>query len=119
MPWPRTATVSVSSEIKDALYSTCASAARQGGILVYDPASGIVIQENAFDNNNPPAGRSKLRYRIYGSTAKMQAFPQHTGVQHITVVWNTFFNNCAAISSRAYPDSVGRCAATWVNAYIN
>ena len=32
----------------------------QGGILVWSPASGITIQENAFDNNNPPAGRRQF-----------------------------------------------------------
>ena len=90
----------------------------QGGILVYDPASGIVIQENAFDNNNPPAGGASSEPNIWidGTNA---GFSAATGVQHITVVWNTFFNNCAAIRASAYPDSGGRCAATWVNGYNN
>jgi hypothetical protein len=90
----------------------------QGGILVYDPASGIVIQENAFDNNNPPAGGASSEPNIWidGTNA---GFTAATGVQHITVVWNTFFNNCAAIRASAYPDSGGRCAATWVNGYNN
>jgi len=90
----------------------------QGGILVYDPASGIVIQENAFDNNNPPAGGASSQPNIWidGTNA---GFSAATGVQHITVVWNTFFNNCAAIRAMAYPDSGGRCAATWVNGYNN
>jgi Fn3 associated/Bacterial Ig-like domain (group 2) len=90
----------------------------QGGILVYDPASGIVIQNNAFDNDNPPAGGASSEPNIWidGTNA---GFTAATGVQHITVVWNTFFNNCAAIRGSAYPDSGGRCAATWVNGYNN
>lgn len=90
----------------------------QGGILVYDPASGIVIQNNAFDNDNPPAGGAGAEPNIWidGTNG---GFSAATGVQHITVVWNTFFNNCAAIRASAYPDSGGRCAATWVNGYNN
>ena len=90
----------------------------QGGILVYDPASGIVIQENAFDNNNPPAGGASSEPNIW-IDGNNTTFSAAAGVQHITVVWNTFFNNCAAIRASAYPDSGGRCAATWVNAYNN
>ncbi len=90
----------------------------QGGILVYDPASGIVIQDDAFDNDNPPAGGDSSEPNIWidGTNG---GFTAATGVQHITVVWNTFFNNCAAIRASAYPDSGGRCAATWVNGYNN
>jgi hypothetical protein len=90
----------------------------QGGILVYDPASGIVIQNNAFDNNNPPAGGASSEPNIWidGTNA---GFTPATGVQHIAVLWNTFFNNCAAIRGSAYPDSGGRCASTWVNGYNN
>lgn len=90
----------------------------QGGILVYDPASGIVIQENAFDNNNPPAGGASSEPNIW-IDGKNAGFTASTGVQYITVVWNTFFDNCAAIRASAYPDSGGRCAATWVNGYNN
>jgi Fn3 associated len=90
----------------------------QGGILVYDPASGIVIQENAFDNDNPPAGGASSEPNIW-IDGRNAGFTAATGVQHIAVVWNTFFNNCAAIRASAYPDSGGRCAATWVNGYNN
>ena len=90
----------------------------QGGIIVYDPASGIVIQENAFDNNNPPAGGASSQPNIW-IDGKNAGFTASTGVQHISVLWNTFFNNCAAIRASAYPDSGGRCAATWVNGYNN
>jgi hypothetical protein len=90
----------------------------QGGILVYDPASGIVIQDNAFDNNNPPAGGDSSEPNIW-IDGKNSGFTAATGVQYITVVWNTFFNNCAAIRASAYPDSGGRCASTWVNGYNN
>jgi Chitobiase/beta-hexosaminidase C-terminal domain/Bacterial Ig-like domain (group 2) len=90
----------------------------QGGILVYYPASGITIQQNLFDNNNPPAGGSSSQANIYldGQNA---GFTAATGVQHISIVWNTFLNNCAVIRSVAYPDSGGACAATWVNGYNN
>src|SRR6185437_8207395 len=37
----------------------------QGGIIVYHPASGIVIQDNAFDNNNPPAGGASSQPNIF------------------------------------------------------
>jgi hypothetical protein len=90
----------------------------QGGILVYDPASGIVIQNNAFDNDDPPAGGASSEPNIW-IDGKNAGFTAATGVQYITVVWNTFFNNCAAIRASAYPDSGGRCAATWVNGYNN
>jgi hypothetical protein len=90
----------------------------QGGVLVYYPASGITIQQNAFDNNNPPALSNSSQANIYldGQNA---GFTAATGVQRITIVWNAFFNNCAAIRSVAYPDSGGACAATWVNGYNN
>ncbi len=90
----------------------------QGGVLVYYPASGITIQQNAFDNNNPPALSNSSQANIYldGQNA---GFTAATGVQHITIVWNTFFNNCAAIRSVAYPDSGGGCSATWVNGFNN
>jgi len=90
----------------------------QGGILVYYPASGITIQQNAFDNNDPPAGGSSSQANIY-LDGQNSGFSAATGVQHISVVWNTFFNNCAAIRSVAYPDSGGGCSATWVNGYNN
>jgi len=90
----------------------------QGGILVYDPSSGIVIQNNAFDSNNPPAGGASSEPNIW-LDGKNSAFTAANGIQHITVQWNTFFNNCAAIRASAYPDSGGRCAATWVNGYNN
>jgi hypothetical protein len=90
----------------------------QGGILVYYPSSGVVIQQNEFDSNNPPAGGSGSQANIYldGQNA---GFTAATGVQYISVLWNTFFNNCAAIRAVAYPDSGGACAATWVNGYNN
>jgi Fn3 associated/Bacterial Ig-like domain (group 2) len=90
----------------------------QGGILVYYPASGITIQQNAFDNNNPPAGGDGAQANIY-LDGQNSGFTAATGNQHISVVWNTFFNNCSAIRSVAYPDSGGACTATWVNGYNN
>jgi hypothetical protein len=90
----------------------------QGGILVDYPASGITIQQNAFDNNNPPAGGRGSQANIF-LDGRNSGFTAATGVQHISIVWNTFFNNCAAIRAVAYPDSGGGCAATWVNGYNN
>jgi parallel beta-helix repeat protein len=90
----------------------------QGGILVYDPSSGIVIQNNAFDNDNPPAGGASSEPNIW-LDGQNSAFTAANGIQYITVQWNIFFNNCAAIRSSAFPDSGGRCAATWVNGYNN
>ena len=90
----------------------------QGGILVYSPASGITIQENAFDNNNPPAGGGSSQANIY-VTGDNWLFTPASGVTHLTIVWNTFVNNCAAIRATAWPDSGGGCAATWVNGYNN
>jgi hypothetical protein len=90
----------------------------QGGILVYDPSSGIVIQNNAFDNDNPPAGGASSEPNIW-LDGQNSTFTAAHGIQYITVQWNTFFNNCAAIRASASPDSGGRCAATWVNGYNN
>src|SRR5271156_6589564 len=90
----------------------------QGGILVYFPASGITIQENAFDNNNPPAGGYSSESNIY-LTGENGGFSASTGVQNISITWNTFFNNCAAIRAYVWPDSGGGCSATWVNGYNN
>jgi regulation of enolase protein 1 (concanavalin A-like superfamily) len=90
----------------------------QGGVFVNYPASGIVIQQNAFDNNDPPAGGYASQANIYVDGANWQFTPD-AGVSHITMVWNTFFNNCATIRSVAWPDSGGGCAATWVNGYNN
>jgi hypothetical protein len=90
----------------------------QGGIIVWYPASGIVIQDNAFDTDNPPAGGESSKPNIY-ITGVNGGFSAANGVQHISILWNTFFNNCAAIRAVAYPDSGGGCAATWVNGFNN
>ncbi len=90
----------------------------QGGILVWSPASGITIQENAFDNNNPPAGGASSEANIY-LNGYNTGFTPASGVENISILWNTFFDNCAAIRAVAFPDSGGGCAATWVNGYNN
>ena len=90
----------------------------QGGVFVNYPASGITIQENAFDNNNPPQGGDTSQANIWIDGDNTYFAPE-SGVEHVSVVWNTFFNNCAAIRAVAWPDSGGGCAATWVNAYNN
>jgi hypothetical protein len=88
----------------------------QGGILVYYPASGITIQENAFDNNNPPAGGSSSEANIF-LTGQNWNLTAATGVSQISIVWNTFFSNCAAIRAVPTIDSGGGCASTWVDAF--
>jgi len=90
----------------------------QGGILVYYPASGITIQENAFDNNNPPPGGATSEANVF-LTGLNEDFSPANGVQNISIVWNLFFDNCAAIRAVAWPDSGGLCAATWVDSYNN
>ena len=90
----------------------------QGGIIVWYPASGIVIQDNAFDNDSPPAGGDTSKPNIY-ITGVNGGFSAANGVQHISILWNLFFNNCAAIRAVAYPDSGGGCASTWVNGFNN
>ena len=90
----------------------------QGGVFVNYPASGIVIQENAFDNNNPPAGGGSSQSNIYIDGANY-LFTPDAGVSYVSITWNTFFNNCFDIQSIAWPDSGGGCASTWVNAYNN
>ena len=90
----------------------------QGGIFVNYPASGISIQENAFDNNNPPAGGNYSNANIYAD-GENYAFTPDAGETYLSITWNTFFNNCADIRAVAYPDSGGGCAATWVNGYNN
>ena len=85
---------------------------------MYDPSSGIVIQNNAFDNDNPPAGGASSEPNIWLDGTN-SAFSAANGIQYITVQWNVFFNNCAAIRASAAPDSGGRCASTWVNGYNN
>ncbi len=70
--------------------------------MVWYPASGIVIQDNAFDNDNPPAGgdtseTEHLHYRGEWGLLRSQ------GVQHISILWNLFFDNCAAIRAVGLP----------------
>jgi hypothetical protein len=90
----------------------------QGGILVWSPGSGITIQQNAFDHNNPPAGGASSEANIY-LNGYNTGFTPASGVENISILWNTFFDNCAAIRAVAFPDSGGGCAATWVNGYNN
>ncbi len=54
----------------------------QGGIIVWYPASGIVIQDNAFDNDNPPAGgetseTEHLHYRPEWGLLRSQRCPAY------------------------------------------
>ena len=88
----------------------------QGGIMVWSPGSGITIQENAFDNNNPPVGGSSSKANIY-LNGNNTIFTPASGVENISILWNTFFDNCAAIRAAATTDSGGSCAATWGQGY--
>jgi hypothetical protein len=90
----------------------------QGGILVNYPASGISIQENAFDNNNPPPGGYSSEANIYVD-GENYTFTANSGETYLSITWNVFFNNCAAVRAVAWPDSGGGCTATWVNGYNN
>src|SRR5580692_12099678 len=84
----------------------------QGGIMMWSPASGITIQENAFDSNNPPVGGASSKANIY-LNGNNTIFTPASGVENISILWNTFFNNCAAIRAAATTDSGGSCASTW------
>jgi hypothetical protein len=90
----------------------------QGGVFVNYPSSGIFIQENAFDNNNPPNGGYSSEANIWVD-GENYAFTPDAGVTNLRITWNTFFDNCADIRANAYPDSGGGCASTWVNGYNN
>src|SRR6202021_3703819 len=73
-------------------------------------------QGNALRKQRPPGGRDSPKPNIY-ITGVNGGFSAANGVQRISILWNLFFNNCAAIRAVAYPDSGGGCAATWVNGF--
>ncbi len=91
----------------------------QGGIFVNKGSSGVLIQNNTFDNNNPPAGGAGAKANIWLDGTVNSTAGASAGVSHITVTWNSFWGNCALIRAQVFPDSGGLCAATWVNAYNN
>ena len=91
----------------------------QGGIFVNQGSSGILIQNNTFDNNNPPAGGASSKANIWLDGTVNSTAGASAGVQYVTIQWNSFWGNCALIRAQTFPDSGGLCAATWVNAYNN
>lgn len=92
----------------------------QGGIYVNQPSSGITVQNNAFYNNNPPwnDAQPSANSGIYldGDNGAASA---SGGVSYISVLWNSFFNNCASIQANAWPDAGGDCNAVHVQSYNN
>jgi Fn3 associated/Bacterial Ig-like domain (group 2) len=92
----------------------------QGGIYVSYPSSGITIQYNAFYNNNPAWNLANpgsypaidLDGQNLGNTAS-------AGESYVSILWNTFFNNCTSIQANGYPDSGGDCNAVHVQSYNN
>ena len=92
----------------------------QGGIYVNYPSSGITMQYNAFYHNNPawnqanPASNAAIY--LGGQNAGNTAT---AGVSYVSILWNTFFNNCASIQANGWPDSGGNCNAVHVQSYNN
>jgi Fn3 associated/Bacterial Ig-like domain (group 2) len=92
----------------------------QGGIYVGVPSSGITIQNNAFYNNNPdwalgwPDAYPGINLDGYngGNTPG-------DGQSYVSVLWNTFFNNCASIIANGWPDAGGECNAVHIQGYSN
>jgi hypothetical protein len=92
----------------------------QGGIWVDSPASGITLQYNAFYNNNPPWNNAMpdANAAIYLDGENGAGSPSG-GVSYISILWNSFFNNCASIQANAWPDAGGDCNAIHVQSYNN
>ena len=92
----------------------------QGGIFVNYPSSGITLQNNSFYNNNPAwnGGSPASNAAIYldGQDGASGAWG---GVSYVSILWNTFFNNCSSIQANAWPDSGGDCNAVHVQSYNN
>jgi Chitobiase/beta-hexosaminidase C-terminal domain/Bacterial Ig-like domain (group 2)/Beta xylosidase C-terminal Concanavalin A-like domain len=92
----------------------------QGGIYVNYPSSGITVQNNAFYNNNPPWNdalpSSNSAIYLDGENGAGSA---SGGVSYISILWNSFFNNCSSIQANAWPDAGGDCNAVHVQSYNN
>ena len=92
----------------------------QGGIYVHYPASGLLIQQNSFDANNPPwvsGGSGNSKASIFVSSGGAGCLTSGCGITYSSILWNAFFNNCLNIRNVAYPDSGGYCASTWLDGY--
>ena len=111
---------SYTSATADARFSTWDSTGRKAESYVNYPSSGITMQYNAFYNNNPawnqasPAANAAIYLdgQNAGNTAS-------AGVSYVSILWNTFFNNCASIQANGWPDSGGDCNAVHVQSYNN
>lgn len=92
----------------------------QGGIFVNYGSSGITLQNNAFYNNNPdwneaqPASNGAID--LDGENGAGSA---SGGESYVSILWNTFFDNCASIQANAWPDAGGDCNAVHVQSYNN
>jgi hypothetical protein len=92
----------------------------QGGIFVNYPSSGITIQNNAFYNNNPAwALAYPDAYPGINLDGNNGGNTPGDGISYTSILWNTFFDNCADIIANGWPDSGGDCNAVHVQSYTN
>jgi hypothetical protein len=92
----------------------------QGGVFVNYPSSGITIQDNAFYNNNPAwEDANPDSYPAINLDGNNGGNTPGDGASYESILWNTFFNNCASIQANGWPDSGGDCNAVHVQSYSN
>jgi hypothetical protein len=92
----------------------------QGGVFVNYPSSGITIQDNAFYNNNPAwADANPDSYPAINLDGNNGGNTPADGQSYESILWNTFFKNCASIQANGWPDSGGDCNAVHVQSYSN
>jgi hypothetical protein len=92
----------------------------QGGIYVQQPGSGIIIQNNAFYNNDPDWNFSNPNsYPAINLDGDNGGNTPSNGESYVSILWNTFFNNCADIIANGWPDAGGDCNAVHVQSYTN
>jgi hypothetical protein len=92
----------------------------QGGVFVNYPSSGITIQNNAFYNNNPAwEDANPNSYPAINLDGNNGGNTPADGASYESILWNTFFNNCALIQANGWPDSGGDCNAVHVQSYSN
>jgi hypothetical protein len=92
----------------------------QGGVFVNYPSSGITIQNNAFYNNNPAwEDANPDSYPAINLDGNNGGNTPGDGASYVSILWNTFFNNCASIQANGWPDSGGDCNAVHVQSYSN
>jgi Fn3 associated/Bacterial Ig-like domain (group 2) len=92
----------------------------QGGVYVNYPSSGVTIQNNAFYNNNPDWAFSwPDSYPGINLDGNNGGNTPEDGISYTSILWNTFFNNCASIISNGWPDAGGDCNAVHIQSYSN